>query len=116
MLSRTQLGSSAAHRRWWSRSYAGPRSPCRPAKSRIQPVWEVFLCQLLGAGSDGGPARLSSVREAIEVHESRTLGPGQLADYQERFENSRRLRTFVHALEELSLSIVAADLRTPRLR
>jgi len=45
---------------------------------------------------------------------SRTLSPEQVADYQEWFDNKRRLRALVHELEELSLSIVDADPRTPR--
>lgn len=45
---------------------------------------------------------------------SRTLSPEQVADYQEWFENERRLRALVHELEDLSLSVVEADPRTPR--
>ena len=47
---------------------------------------------------------------------SRTLSPEQVADYQAWFDNERRLRALVHELEELSLSIVDADPRTPRRR
>jgi len=47
---------------------------------------------------------------------SRTLIPEQVAEYQERFDNERRLRALVHELEELSLSVVEADPRTPRRR
>jgi hypothetical protein len=47
---------------------------------------------------------------------SRTLSPEQVADYQEWFDNERRLRALVHELEELSLSVVEADPRTPRRR
>lgn len=47
---------------------------------------------------------------------SRTLSPEQVADYQEWFENERRLRALVRELEELSLSVVEADSRTPRRR
>ncbi len=47
---------------------------------------------------------------------SRTLSPEQVAEYQAWFDNERRLRALVHELEELSLSIVDADPRTPRRR
>jgi hypothetical protein len=47
---------------------------------------------------------------------SRTLSPEQVADYQEWFDNERRLRALVHELEELGVSIVDADPRTPRRR
>lgn len=47
---------------------------------------------------------------------SRTLGPEQVADYQEWFDNERRLRALVRELEDLSLSIVESDPRTPRRR
>ena len=47
---------------------------------------------------------------------SRTLSPEQVADYQAWFDNERRLRALVHELEQLSLSILDADPRTPRRR
>jgi len=45
---------------------------------------------------------------------SRTLSSDQVADYHAWFANERRLRTLVHQLEDLSLSVVEADTRTPR--
>ncbi len=47
---------------------------------------------------------------------SRTLSPEQVADYQAWFDNERRLRVLVRELEDLSLSIVESDPRTPRRR
>ena len=47
---------------------------------------------------------------------SRTLSPDQVADYRAWFASEQRLRTLVHELEELSLSVVDADPRTPRRR
>ena len=47
---------------------------------------------------------------------SRTLSPEQVADYRGWFDNERRMRALVHELEDLSLSIIDADPRTPRRR
>lgn len=47
---------------------------------------------------------------------SRTLSPDQVADYRAWFASERRLGTLVHELDELSLSVVDADPRTPRRR
>jgi hypothetical protein len=47
---------------------------------------------------------------------SKVLSPDQVADYQEWFDNRRRLRKLVGELEELSLSVIGADPRSPRRR
>jgi hypothetical protein len=47
---------------------------------------------------------------------SRVLSPEQVDDYRPRFEAEKRLRLLVHELEQLGLSVVEADPRTPRRR
>jgi hypothetical protein len=47
---------------------------------------------------------------------SRMLRAEQVADYQVWFENRKHLRELVHELEELSMSLVDADPRTPHRR
>jgi hypothetical protein len=47
---------------------------------------------------------------------SRMLTPDQVADYQVWFDNRRRLRELTRQLEELSMSVVDADARTPKRR
>jgi hypothetical protein len=47
---------------------------------------------------------------------SRTLSPEQVDDYEPWFGAERRLRALVRDLENLGLSIVEADPRTPRRR
>jgi hypothetical protein len=47
---------------------------------------------------------------------SRTLGADQVAEYQEWFDNHRRLKALVREIEALSVSVLEADPRTPRRR
>jgi hypothetical protein len=47
---------------------------------------------------------------------SQSLSPEQVADYEEWFENRRRLRQLTSELEELSIAVVEEDARTPRRR
>jgi hypothetical protein len=47
---------------------------------------------------------------------SRSLSREQAAEYQPWFENEKRLRLLVHELEELSMSILEADPRSPKRR
>lgn len=47
---------------------------------------------------------------------SQILSPAQVADYQEWFENRRRLRDLTHELEELAITVVDEDPRTTRRR
>jgi hypothetical protein len=42
------------------------------------------------------------------------LSAEQVADYQEWFDNRKRLRDLVHELEALGVSAIEADERTPR--
>jgi hypothetical protein len=44
---------------------------------------------------------------------SRVLSPEQAAEYRPWFEAEKRIRGLVHQLEELGLSVVEADPRTP---
>jgi hypothetical protein len=45
---------------------------------------------------------------------SKTLSPDQVEDYLPFLDNERRLRSLVHELENLGLSILESDPRTPR--
>ena len=45
---------------------------------------------------------------------SKVLSPAQVEDYRPFIENERRLRSLVHELEALGLSILESDPRTPR--
>ncbi len=45
---------------------------------------------------------------------SRLLRPEQVADYQAWFDNRKRLRELTQKLEELSIELVDADVRSPR--
>jgi len=47
---------------------------------------------------------------------TKMLSPEQVAEYQEWFENRKRLRELVSELESLGLDVVEADPRTPRRR
>ena len=47
---------------------------------------------------------------------SRVLSTSQVEEYRPWFDNERRLRALVRQLEELSLSIIEDDPRTPRRR
>jgi hypothetical protein len=44
------------------------------------------------------------------------LSPDQVDEYRSWFEAEKRLRSLVHELEELGLSVVDADPRTPKRR
>ena len=44
---------------------------------------------------------------------SRVLSPEQATEYRPWFEAEKRLRALVHQLEELSLSVLEADPRSP---
>jgi hypothetical protein len=57
-----------------------------------------------------GPFR-SWTRKVAGKTVTRILSEEQLGDYQELFDNHRRLKALVHELEALSLSIVEADPR-----
>jgi hypothetical protein len=60
-----------------------------------------------------GPFR-SWTRKVANKTVTRLLSEEQLSDYQELFDNHRRLKALVHELEELSLTIVDADPRSKR--
>jgi hypothetical protein len=45
---------------------------------------------------------------------SQVLSAEQVADYQAWFDNRKRLRDLVHELEDLGVSAIEADERTPR--
>jgi hypothetical protein len=45
---------------------------------------------------------------------TKLLSPEQVAEYQEWFDNRKRLRELVGELESLGLDIIEADPRTPR--
>jgi hypothetical protein len=47
---------------------------------------------------------------------TRSFSAEQIEEYGSWFENEKRLRELVHALEELSLSIAETDPRTPKRR
>ena len=47
---------------------------------------------------------------------TRSFSAEQIEEYESWFENEKRLRELVHALEELSLSIAETDPRTPKRR
>lgn len=57
-----------------------------------------------------GPFR-SWTRKVAGKTVTRLLSEDQLTDYQELFDNHRRLKELVHELEELSLAIVERDER-----
>lgn len=60
-----------------------------------------------------GPFR-SWTRKVAGKTVTRLLSEDQMADYQELFDNHRRLKELVHEMEKLSLDIVEQDRRWPR--
>jgi len=80
-----------------------------------------FTCTHPGCRCHGEPPRLHGpywywTRKVNAKTVSRVLSPEQVAEYQPWFDNQKRLRALVHELEELSLSIIDTDPRTPKRR
>jgi hypothetical protein len=80
-----------------------------------------LACTHAGCRCHGDPPQLHGpywywTRKVDAKTVSKMLSPDQVADYQEWFDNRRRLRELVGELEALGLSVVEADPRTPRRR
>jgi hypothetical protein len=80
-----------------------------------------LACTHAGCRCHGDPPQLHGpywywTRKVDAKTVSKMLSPDQVADYQEWFDNRRRLRELVGELETLGLSVIAADPRTPRRR
>jgi hypothetical protein len=80
-----------------------------------------LTCTHPGCACHGGPPRLHGpywywTRKVNAKTVSRMLSAEQVDDYRSWFEAEKHLRALVHELEELGLSIVEADPRTPRRR
>jgi hypothetical protein len=80
-----------------------------------------LACTHAGCRCHGDPPQLHGpywywTRKVDAKTVSKMLSPDQVADYQEWFDNRRRLRELVGELEALGLSVVDADPRTPRRR
>jgi hypothetical protein len=80
-----------------------------------------FSCTHAGCACRADPPRLHGpywywTRKVEAKTVSRVLSPEQVDDYRPWFEAEKRLRSLVHELEQLGLSVVEADPRTPRRR
>jgi hypothetical protein len=80
-----------------------------------------FTCTHAGCACRADPPRLHGpywywTRKVEAKTVSRVLSPEQVDDYRPWFEAEKRLRLLVHELEQLGLSVVEADPRTPRRR
>src|SRR6185437_5758367 len=80
-----------------------------------------LACSHAGCRCHGEPPQLHGpywywTRKVNAKTVSKMLSPDQVADYQQWFDNRRRLRQLVGELEALGLSVVEADPRTPRRR
>ena len=78
-----------------------------------------LTCTHPGCACHGDPPRLHGpywywTRKVDAKTVSRMLSPEQVQDYLGWFEAEKRLRALVHELEQLSLSIVGEDPRSPR--
>jgi Family of unknown function (DUF6788) len=77
-----------------------------------------LTCTHAGCHCHGDPPQLHGpywywTRKVNAKTVSKLLRADQVADYHAWFENRKRLRDLVHQLEELSLSVIADDPRTP---
>ena len=85
-------------------------------------VTERYLtCTPQGCKCHGDPPRLHGpywywTRKVRAKTVTRSFSAEQIEEYGSWFENEKRLRELVHALEDLSLSIAEADPRTPKRR
>ena len=97
------------------------------AISKIGPVVPGTLlerslaCQNPGCRCHADPPQLHGpywywTRKVNAKTVTRTLSPEQVDEYRPWFENERRLRALVRELEDLSLSVVEADPRSPKRR
>ena len=80
-----------------------------------------LTCTHAGCHCHGDPPQLHGsywywTRKINAKTVTKMLSPDQVADYQAWFENRKRLRHLIHQLEELSLSVIEDDPRTPRRR
>jgi hypothetical protein len=80
-----------------------------------------LTCTHPGCACHGDPPRLHGpywywTRKVDARTVSRTLSRAQVQDYRGWFEAEKRLRELVHELEELAMSVVEADPRTPHRR
>ena len=80
-----------------------------------------LTCTHPGCRCHGDPPRLHGpywywTRKVNAKTVSRVLSADQVNDYRPWFDNQKRLRGLLRELEELSLSIVDADPRTPKRR
>ncbi len=80
-----------------------------------------LACTHAGCRCHGDPPQLHGpywywTRKVDAKTVSKMLSPDQVADYQEWFDNRKRLRDLVGELESLGLSVVEDDPRTPRKR
>jgi hypothetical protein len=80
-----------------------------------------LTCTHTGCKCHGDPPQLHGpywywTRKVDNKTVSQMLSAEQVADYQEWFENRRRLRDLTHELEELSIAVVDEDRRSPRRR
>ncbi|MHB1534181.1 MAG: DUF6788 family protein [Acidimicrobiales bacterium] len=80
-----------------------------------------LTCTHPGCRCHGDPPRLHGpywywTRKVAAKTVSRVLAPDQVEEYRPWFENQRRLRGLVRELEQLGLSVVEADPRTPKRR
>lgn len=80
-----------------------------------------FRCTHAGCACHAEPPRLHGpywywTRKVGAKTVSTVLSPEQVEDYGPWFDAEKRLRALVRELEQLSLSVVEADPRTPRRR
>ena len=80
-----------------------------------------LTCTHVGCRCHDDPPRLHGpywywTRKVDAKTVTKMLSPEQVAEYQEWFDNRKRLRELVGELEALGLGIVEADVRTPRRR
>ena len=80
-----------------------------------------LTCTHSGCRCHGDPPRLHGpywywTRKVHAKTVSRSLSKEQVKEYQPWFENEKRLRVLVHELEELSMSVLEADPRSPKRR
>ncbi|MHB8329063.1 MAG: DUF6788 family protein [Acidimicrobiales bacterium] len=80
-----------------------------------------LTCTHAGCRCHDDPPRLHGpywywTRKVRSKTVSRVLSREQVEEYQPWFDNEKRLRELVRQLEELSLSIVESDPRSPRRR
>ncbi|MGO9909994.1 MAG: DUF6788 family protein [Acidimicrobiales bacterium] len=80
-----------------------------------------LTCRTVGCHCHSDPPQLHGpywywTRKVNAKTVSRTLSAEQADEYRQWFDNEKKLRALVHELEELGMSIVADDPRTPRRR